>query len=177
MITLMNRTIAHGLCIMRIGFEPEALHGANNGLKVARDLLEPIKAKYPDLSYGDLWTLAGVAAVQELGGPTIPWRPGRVDGVSAESCTPDGRLPDATKKQDHIRDIFYRMGFDDQEIVALTGAHALGRCHPDRSGFDGPWSEQPTVFSNEYFKVISERKWVKKDLANGGWQWVDKVGG
>jgi hypothetical protein len=25
--------------------------------------------------------------------------------------------------------------------------------------------------------VISERKWVKKDLANGGWQWVDKVGG
>ncbi len=26
------------------------------------------------------------------------------------------------------------MGFNDQEIVALSGAHALGRCHPDRSG-------------------------------------------
>lgn len=24
------------------------------------------------------------------------------------------------------------MGFNDQEIVALAGAHALGRCHPDR---------------------------------------------
>ncbi|ORZ23649.1 heme peroxidase [Absidia repens] len=155
-------------------FEPEALHDANNGLKIARDYLEPIKAKYPDISYGDLWTLAGVVAVQELGGPTIPWRPGRKDGLSAESCTPDGRLPDAAKKEDHIRSIFYRMGFNDQEIVALTGAHALGRCHPDRSGFDGPWSEQPTFFSNEYFKVISERQWVKKDLPNGGWQWVDK---
>lgn len=50
------------------GFEPEALHGANNGLKVARDLLEKIHAKYPDISYGDLWTLAGVCAIQELVG-------------------------------------------------------------------------------------------------------------
>ncbi|CAO3594739.1 unnamed protein product [Absidia cylindrospora] len=144
-------------------FEPEASHGANNGLKIARDLLEPIKAKYPGISYGDLWTLAGVCAVQELGGPSISWRPGRTDGLNAESCARDGLLPDATKKEDHIRDIFYRMGFDDQEIVALTGAHALGRCHSDCSGFDGPWSEQPTLFSNEYYKVISERQWVKKD--------------
>lgn len=28
-------------------------------------------------------------------------------------------------------------GTQDQEIVCLSGAHALGRCHPDRSGFDG----------------------------------------
>lgn len=26
---------------------------------------------------------------------------------------------------------------DGQEIVALSGAHALGRCHADRSGFEG----------------------------------------
>lgn len=25
----------------------------------------------------------------------------------------------------------------DQEIVALSGAHTLGRCHTDRSGFKG----------------------------------------
>ena len=45
-------------------FEPEALHGANNGLNLARDLLEKVKAKHPWISYGDLWTLAGVCAVQ-----------------------------------------------------------------------------------------------------------------
>ncbi|KAI7881403.1 heme peroxidase [Lichtheimia hyalospora FSU 10163] len=155
-------------------FEPEATHGANNGLKIARDLLEKIHAKYPELSYGDLWTLAGVCAIQELGGPTIPWRPGRQDALTAESCTPDGRLPDAAQKEKHARDIFYRMGFNDQEIVALVGGHALGRCHPDRSGFDGPWIESPTVFSNDYFKALTERKWIKKELANGGWQYVDK---
>ncbi|CAO0803667.1 unnamed protein product [Mucor circinelloides] len=154
-------------------FAPESKHAANNGLAIARDLMEKIHAKYPEISYGDLWTLAGVCAVQELGGPTIAWRPGREDAFET-SCTPDGRLPDAGKKEDHIRDIFYRMGFNDQEIVALAGAHALGRCHPDRSGFEGPWQEAPTVFSNEYFKAISTRKWVKKDLKNGGWQWVDK---
>jgi cytochrome c peroxidase len=58
---------------------------ANAGLKVVRDLLEPIKAKYPGLSYSDLWTLAGVVAIQEMGGPQIPWRSGRLDAL-AENC-------------------------------------------------------------------------------------------
>lgn len=52
-------------------FEPEALHGANNGLNVARNLLEPIKQEFPWISYGDLWTLAGIAAIQEIGGPKM----------------------------------------------------------------------------------------------------------
>ncbi|GAA5802443.1 hypothetical protein HPULCUR_007908 [Helicostylum pulchrum] len=155
-------------------FKPEAGHGANNGLAIARDLLEKIHKKYPEISYGDLWTLAGVCAVQEAGGPTVPWRAGRQDALEATSCTPDGRLPDATKKEDHVRDIFYRMGFNDQEIVALLGGHSLGRCHADRSGFVGPWQEAPTMFTNEYFKAIAGRKWIKKTLENGGWQWVDK---
>jgi hypothetical protein len=30
-------------------------------------------------------------------------------------------------RSSHIRQIFNRMGFNDQEIVALSGAHALGR--------------------------------------------------
>ena len=45
-------------------FEPEALHGANAGLNVARELMEKVKQEYPWISYGDLWTLAGVAAIQ-----------------------------------------------------------------------------------------------------------------
>jgi hypothetical protein len=45
-------------------FEPESLHGANAGLNVARGVMEEIKAQFPWISYGDLWTLGGVAAVQ-----------------------------------------------------------------------------------------------------------------
>ncbi|KAI0125911.1 peroxidase [Xylariales sp. AK1849] len=139
-------------------FAPEGDHGANAGLKHARDFLEPVKVKYPWITYSDLWTLAGVCAIQEMQGPVIPWRPGRADRDIA-ACTPDGRLPDGAKGSNHLRDIFYRMGFNDQEIVALAGAHALGRCHTDRSGFDGPWTFSPTVMTNDYYTLLLSEKW------------------
>lgn len=49
-------------------------------------------------------------------------------------------------------------------MVALSGAHALGRCHPDRSGWDGPWTNAPTTFSNEYFVQLFENKWYGQPL-------------
>lgn len=152
-------------------FSPESDHGANAGLKAARDLLEGIKQKHPWITYSDLWTLAAIAAIQEMGGPKIPWRPGRKDG-DVSACTPDGRLPDASKEQKHLRAIFYRMGFNDQEIVALSGAHALGRCHTDRSGFDGPWTFSPTMLTNDYYKLLLEEKWAWKKW-NGPKQFED----
>ncbi|KAI9767551.1 MAG: heme peroxidase [Geoglossum simile] len=153
-------------------FAPEGGHGANAGLVTARDFLEPIKQKNPWISYSDLWTLAGVCAIQEMQGPVIPWRPGRQD-CDISGCTPDGRLPDASKEQSHLRAIFYRMGFDDREIVALSGAHALGRCHTDRSGFDGPWTFSPTVVTNDYYRLLLEEKWNWKKW-NGPKQYEDK---
>lgn len=157
-------------------FAPEANWGANSGLAVARDLLEPVKQKHPWISYSDLWTLAGAVAIEAMGGPHIPWRPGRSDHAPEQFVAlPDGRLPDGDKDAKHIRDIFGRMGFNDQEMVALIGAHSLGRCHADRSGFDGPWTNAPTTFSNLYFKELTENKWHKKKW-NGPLQFEDKSG-
>lgn len=152
-------------------FAPESDHGANAGLKTARDLLEPVKQKHPWISYSDLWILAGVCAIQEMQGPIVPYRPGRHDR-DLSACTPDGRLPDATKGARHLRDIFYRMGFDGREIVALSGAHALGRCHTDRSGFSGPWTFSPTVLTNDYYKLLLDEKWQWKKW-NGPAQYED----
>ncbi|KAL3481516.1 heme peroxidase [Aspergillus californicus] len=154
-------------------FAPESTHSANLGLVNARDFLQPVKTMFPWISYSDLWTLAGVTAVQELGGPTIPWRPGRQDAEST-ACTPDGRLPNAAKGAPHLRDIFYRMGFDDREIVALSGAHALGRGHPDRTGYEGPWDFSPTVFTNEFFRLLIEEEWLKREWI-GPLQYTDKT--
>lgn len=156
-------------------FAPEADHGANAGLLHARNFMEPIREKHPWITHSDLWTLGGVTAVQELGGPKIPWRPGRSD-KEQEHCTPDGRLPDGDKGADHIRNIFYRMGFNDQEIVALSGAHALGRCHPDRSGFEGPWTHSPISFTNEYYNLLLNEKWSFRKW-NGPKQYQDKSTG
>jgi len=143
-------------------FAPEADHGGNAGLGIARDLLEEVKAKHPDLSYADIYTFAGVASCEAMGGPTIAWTPGRADFNDGEGVTPDGRLPDGALGAAHLRDVFYRLGFNDQEIVALSGAHSLGFCHDDRSGFVGAWTETPHEFSNKYFKYIKDKKWNLK---------------
>jgi cytochrome c peroxidase len=66
-----------------------------------------------------------------------------------------------------MRDIFSRMGFTDQEMVALLGAHAMGRCHTDRSGYWGPWTNAETTFSNEYFRLLVEERWSPKVTHNG----------
>lgn len=163
-----------------IRFSPEIKHGANAGLDEAIVELEIVKARNPNLSYADLFVLAGVVAVEEMGGPSIPFRLGRKDATSGEECTPDGRLPDADKGEtgkttQHVRDIFYRMGFKDHDIVALMGAHAVGRCYPTRSGYSGPWTRAEWTFSNEYFRELVENKWTKKKW-NGPEQYEDPSG-
>ncbi|KAF7841199.1 L-ascorbate peroxidase 3 [Senna tora] len=131
-----------------IRHEEELAHGANNGLKKAIEFCEEVKAKCPKISYADLYQLAGVVAVEVTGGPTIDFVPGRRD---SNVCPREGRLPDAKQGVPHLRDIFYRMGVSDKDIVALSGGHTLGRAHPERSGFDGPWTEDPLKFDNSYF--------------------------
>ncbi|GMJ12696.1 ascorbate peroxidase 3 [Hibiscus trionum] len=128
--------------------EEEYTHGANNGLNIALDFCEDVKDKHPKITYADLYQLAGVVAVEVTGGPTIDFVPGRKD---SNICPKEGRLPDAKRGAPHLRDIFYRMGLSDKDIVALSGGHTLGRAHPERSGFDGPWTNEPLKFDNSYF--------------------------
>lgn len=141
-----------------IRHEPEIKHDANAGLTIAMELLEPIKKDFPDVSYADLYQLASVQAIAFSGGPKIPFRFGRKDATKEMKPTPADRLPDADQRMPHLRDVFYRMGMNDSEIVALSGAHTLGRAHADRSGKDGPWTKVPIVFDNTYFVEILKEK-------------------
>jgi cytochrome c peroxidase len=149
-----------------IRFKEELAHGGNAGLDKAIAKLEPIKKRHPDVSWADLIAFVGVVAIEEMGGPKLKFSYGRVDEMDPEAVTPDGRLPDADKgdgpgpkTRQGLRDVFYRMGFDDREIVALSGAHALGRCHADASGYVGPWSGTPLLFNNSYFVLLKGLKW------------------
>ncbi|XP_057809413.1 L-ascorbate peroxidase 3-like isoform X2 [Salvia miltiorrhiza] len=127
--------------------QAELNHAANTGLKIAIDLCE-VKAKHPRVSYADLYQLAGVVAVEVTGGPTIDFVGGRKDSMASPE---EGRLPDAKQGASHLRNVFNRMGLSDQDIVALSGGHTLGRAHAERSGFQGPWTRDPLKFDNSYF--------------------------
>lgn len=103
-----------------IRFKEELAHGGNAGLgSTAVGWLQPVYDKYNgQVSYADLYTLAGVSAIKTMGGPTIPWSSGRVDAMDPSVVTADGRLPNADSgpkgadesDAQHLRDIFYRMG-------------------------------------------------------------------
>jgi len=146
-------------------FEPEINFGANNGLTKAVNYLKPFKAKYPDITWADLIQMASACAVQVTGGPKIPMKYGRVSVTDGSACPgptsrgtagnaglPDAKPPfgcGAPDAPQHLRNIFNRMGFDDEGIVALSGAHTLGRAFADRSGTvdNGPGDKNATKYT------------------------------
>ena len=107
------------------------------------------------------------------GGPKIPFQFGRMDDADGSRCPPNGRLPDAAQGAGHLREVFFRMGFNDREIVALSGGHTLGRAHLARSGYDGKWTDNPLKFDNSYFKNLMEREWEPREW-EGNLQYWDR---
>lgn len=126
-----------------------------------------------------------------------------MDASGPDDCSPEGNLPDGNPGPDgkyggaggtkptedttpngHLRKVFYRMGLNDEEITALSGAHTFGRAYKDRSGAgaektkytdgtstqilrsDGKeakyqtggssWTKQWLVFDNSYFQTIPD---------------------
>ena len=103
-------------------------------------------------------------------------RYGRKDAPGALSQVKEGNLPaggkpwpaPSTDAASHLRAIFHRMGMTEGEIVALSGAHTIGRARTTRSGFgvdktkytDDPskgtpggtsWTPDFQTFNNSYF--------------------------
>jgi len=125
--------------------------------------------------------MGSALSVELAGGPKIPMKYGRVDVTTPEECAVEGNLPDgnppfhtgdATPEQ-HLRTIFHRMGLSNQDIVALSGAHTVGRAFKDRSGegkestkytenLEGltpggsSWTKDFLKFDNSYFKDVKE---------------------
>ena len=121
-----------------------------------------------------------------MSGPKIPLRFGRSDAQGPEHCHPEGNLPAGAAPwptggdaAGHLRAVFHRMGFTDGEIVALSGAHTVGRAHAARSGLNhkaetkytsggglpkgsmtpggSSWTPNWIVFDNSYFKLVKDK--------------------
>jgi L-ascorbate peroxidase len=110
---------------------------------------------------------------------------GRLDAQSGDDCPPEGNLPDAEAgpggkfggaggtattedptAEGHLRKVFYRMGLDDEAIVALSGAHTFGRAYKDRSGLGA----EKTKFTDGSKQMRADGKEAK--YTPGGSSWV-----
>jgi len=109
---------------------------ANNGLPEVMNGIEPIYQLHAtDLSRADYWVIVAHVAIQDAGGPQLPMYWGRLDCHGY--YPPMGRLPDAEKNWTEVYSVFVkRMGLSTQDIVALLGAHTLGRPMPENSGYE-----------------------------------------
>ena len=76
-------------------FEPEASYAVNRGMSEVIEALKPIHGRHAtQISVSDLWVYAAYVAVEEMGGPSMEFVPGRVDLDSGgDNCPPEERLP------------------------------------------------------------------------------------
>jgi L-ascorbate peroxidase len=138
-----------GGAIGSIRTDHEINAGPNAGLKKAITVyLQPIKTAVPLVSWADLLQLGSATAVEQMGGPKIPMKYGRVDGIPKKPTDAPFGLPDALPPfgggaaglknpedpAEHLRFVFYKYSMSDRDIVALSGAHTVGRAFKDRSG-------------------------------------------
>ena len=89
---------------------------------------------------------------------------------TAETCNETGLMPNPEKGCDDVNDIFnkhifYRKNGDKgdrghdywsmgawSDSATLMGVHTIGRAHLENSGYTGPWTNNPGVFDNGYYK-------------------------
>jgi catalase-peroxidase len=222
----------------------------NGNLDKARRLLWPIKQKYgKNISWADLFILAGNVAIESMGGPVFGFGGGRADVYEPESVYwgteeqwvnegvatrirpadkaalenplaaiqmgliyvnpegPQGNPHDHEGMARDMRETFARMAMNDEETVALTaGGHAFGKAHgaapadtfggsPESedlhlqgfgwlvdsdeiaagnittSGIEGAWSNNPTSWSHDYFRLLFKYDYELVKSPAGAHQW------
>ena len=122
----------------------DLLSPSNKGLREGIDLLEPIRLGEQNkaiLSRADVWALAANIMIETAGGPRLEYKAGRVD---VDSCEGHGmrHIEAESLASVEISEVFVdRLDFSPREVVALMGAHVLGRARENNSGYDGPVSK------------------------------------
>lgn len=102
------------------------------------EVIDDIKAEllrladgYDNVSCADILVLAARQATAILSRGKIVYavKRGRMDGVVSSAADADAVLPPSTFKIKQLKDNFKARGFNTRELVALSGAHAVGVAH------------------------------------------------
>jgi len=178
----------------RILHAPQKDWANNDGLVVGDDepqeelakaLLQPIKDRFgPGLSWGDLIILAGSAALEDMGGREVRICPGRSDETPQEAAVgsmyldPEIYLDPEHATASELKEEMSIMNFSAREMTVLIGGgHGIGKAHKSKSGFEGPWTHTPTIFSNGFFRDLLDNEWVETRSPMNKTQFTDKATG
>jgi L-ascorbate peroxidase len=102
----------------------------------------------------DLYALAGVAAVQYAGGPTILFKMGRVT-MTDEAEASKLHVIDEKYPNHHITDRILRTPtLTTEEKTALMGFQTIGFAFEDITAKNQRWTMNPYVFDNTYFQEL-----------------------
>jgi hypothetical protein len=164
----------------------------NNGLDIPIDALEDIVDKYNDtgLSTADIWALAALTAA-EVSQPStgkilfpFDWY-GRVDCEGPD--TTSHKFPSPNLSTEGLLDFFNKkFDFNEEETVAIMGAHTLGVAKHENSGFEGDagWVPQESLLTNNYYTQVLGANWIQFFVNNSDltdipnrFQWKKATGG
>jgi hypothetical protein len=150
--------------------------GANGGLDQAVSGLEIVFAQSqliaPLLSKADLYIWAATVAIEMTttgGGNTpliVPFRFGR---TTAPTCNDNNLLPSPSLDWNGHKSFWGKLNFTFAEIVAIMGAHSVGRAAGAETGFTGGWTFTQTSFGNHYYQVINDLSWQNPNVGGVTW--------
>ena len=158
-----------------VRFAPDAEAPANGGtVKSSVEALEKVKKKFPCITYSDLYTLAGSAAVEVAGGPPVAWQPGRIDAEGPGPAHPpfSSRLPDGMFNGAGLAYFMANWGFTPRETVAIIGGgHSIGGAATDASGWSMTFTSSGDDWprpANKYFVQLMNSSWIEATAPETG---------
>jgi len=162
------------------GTDDNMKDGSHNGLQDVVTYLDEILTDFAGhVSKADLWQFAAHVAIA-LSVPKhntwrLKFRWGRVD---ADSCQdePNNSLPNPELGCKAAFKVFERVGFTQEEMVILMGAHTAGKSEQQFSGYHGRWVKSFGEFDgSRFYKDILDVPWVQTNRmvgSNSKTQWM-----
>jgi predicted enzyme related to lactoylglutathione lyase len=141
------------------------------------------------MSRADFWAYAGQAALKasvsvtdgvEESDLNISFQTGRVDCDSAPYTDDDVELPGPNMDYEELISFYAeRFGMDEEQAVAIMGAHTLGAADTDNSGYRGAWvTGGAREFNNDYYTIMlsDDASWTQRNInsddeSDPKWQW------
>ncbi|XP_067933049.1 putative ascorbate peroxidase [Watersipora subatra] len=162
-----------GGCDGCINFNDRANRGLRQTFQTVREFWS---SRASVLTLADMIVLMATEAIEvgmaKEGGPgevDIAFRRGRTTCDNPDNYNKELSFPHGDDIDD-IEILQREFGLSRKLAIALLGAHSVGRCHLENTGFAGRWDNTELTLDNHYYKSLVGTNW-KSTMVEGQHQW------